>query len=254
MNKLFTLRNTILAASMTLTSFVSVATDTTSWDFTTNSKTTSYGGYSNNYDGNELDFSESGVNLSVSAWSDTKEISGDDAIETATVGNNKWGLLNENQNADSHYVDNANDYDMLLFSFDEFVTITDINIYTGTSDSDISIAAFDSLPTLEGETWAEVVSNAIFSTSFSDIGTGWSSLESETATYEAQYWLIGAYNSEFGSIGKDRSDDYLKIAGITTVTGEGPDPKPPTDVAEPSSLAVLASFGLFAFWRRRKTA
>ncbi|MGY0649994.1 MAG: PEP-CTERM sorting domain-containing protein, partial [Paraglaciecola chathamensis] len=42
--------------------------------------------------------------------------------------------------------------------------------------------------------------------------------------------------------------------GISTVAGTGPDPKPPTDVAEPSSLAVLASFGLFAVWRRRKTA
>ncbi|MEI8648809.1 PEP-CTERM sorting domain-containing protein [Paraglaciecola sp. Hal342] len=46
----------------------------------------------------------------------------------------------------------------------------------------------------------------------------------------------------------------MKIAGITTVAGVGPDPKPPTDVAEPSSLAVLASFGLFAAWRRRKSA
>ncbi|GAC05861.1 exosortase-dependent surface protein XDP1 [Paraglaciecola chathamensis] len=251
MKKLLILRSAALAASLVTMSFASLATDYTVWDFTTSG--TKYG--SGNYDGNQLSFSSSDNALSVNAWADTGS---SNTIETATAAQNSWGLLNLNrdENYNEHYVDNGYDSDMLLLSFDDFVSITKIDLGSAPYDSDISIAAFDSLPTLEGQTWSEVASSdsAIFSASFFDIGTRWASLTSQTSGIDSKYWVIGAYNGAFGSPGYTSSNDFLKIAGIKTIPGVGPDPKPPTDVAEPSSLAVLASFGLFAAWRRRKSA
>ncbi|ABG39865.1 hypothetical protein Patl_1339 [Paraglaciecola sp. T6c] len=254
MKKQLILRSAAIAASLMTMSFASFATDTTEWNFR------SYGG--NDYGtgnstssyGNTLNFSSSSNSLSVTAWADTNEISGPDTVENATAANNGYGLLNYNRNSDGHTVDNSGDTDMLLFSFDDLVSITGINIGYYSNDSDISIAAFDDLPTLQGQSWESVASTASFSASFANIGNGWSSLDTEST--EAQYWIVGAYNSSFGGASGAGAgwSDNLKIAGLSTVAGIGPDPKPPTDVAEPSSLAVLASFGLFAVWRRRKTA
>ncbi|MBU3017582.1 PEP-CTERM sorting domain-containing protein [Paraglaciecola agarilytica] len=252
MKKLLILRSAALAASLVTMSFASLATDTTSWSFTTHGTQVGSG----NYDGNELNFSSADNDLTITAWADTKDANNPDTIETATAAHNSHGLLNYNRDeySNEHYVDNYGDEtDMLLFTFDDLVSITGINIGYFKTDSDISIAAFDSLPTLQGETWDTVASNADFKTSFSNLKKGLNTLSS-SSNFESKYWLIGAYNGAFGSPGWSSNNDYLKIAGITTVAGSNPDPKPPTDVAEPSSLAVLASFGLFAAWRRRKSA
>ncbi|MBJ2134826.1 PEP-CTERM sorting domain-containing protein [Paraglaciecola chathamensis] len=252
MKKLLILRSAALAASLVTMSFASLATDTTSWNFTTNG--TQYG--AGNYDGNNLNFSSADNNLTITAWADTRDNNNSDTIQTATAAHNSHGLLNYNRDESNneHYVDNYGDEtDMLLFTFDDLVSITGINIGYHSVDSDISIAAFDDLPTLQGNTWDTVASNADFKTSFSNLSNGWTSLSS-ASSFESKYWLIGAYNGAFGSPGWTNNNDQLKIAGLSTVAGSSPDPKPPTDVAEPSSLAVLASFGLFAAWRRRKSA
>ena len=259
MKKLLILRSAALAASLVTMSFASLASDTTSWNFTTYS--TQFGsGYSY---GNELNFSSADNDLTVTAWADTRDNSNPDTIQTALAAHNSHGLLNYNRDEGSsqHYVDNyGEETDMLLFTFDELVSITGLDIGWYSNDSDISIAAFDSsnsasAPSLVGKTWAQVAEDAIFKTSINNAvvnGTSFASLTAEQGI-ESKYWIIGAYNSSFGT-GSDNWSDKLKIAGITTVAGVGPDPKPPTDVAEPSSLAVLASFGLFAAWRRRKSA
>tara|TARA_R110000772_G_scaffold13210_10_gene39477 strand:- start:3187 stop:3954 length:768 start_codon:yes stop_codon:yes gene_type:complete len=254
MKRLFTLRNVALAASLMTMSFVSLATDTTSWNFKTANGQADQWGSGAQY-GNEMNFSADGTNLSITAWADTNEVSGDDKIEDAAVSRNGSGLLNYNRHyndrADEHYVDNKDDTDMLLFTFDDLVSITGINIGYYSDDSDISIAAFDSLPTLQGQTWASVANAASYSASFSNLERSNYSIASSTAGVDSKYWVIGAYNGAFGSPGWTTGNDNLKIAGITTTLGATP--KPPTDVAEPSSLAILASFGLFAAWRRKKS-
>lgn len=252
MKRLFTLRNVALAASLMTMSFVSLATDTTSWDFTTSSGTSYGSGTGTNSYGNTLDFSSTDNNLSITAWADTNERNDPDTIQNATAARNSHGLLNYNRNRnDGHYVDNSGDTDMLLFTFDDLVSITKINIGYYSGDSDISIAAFDSLPTLQGQTWESVANAASYSASFSNLETSNYSIASSTAGVDSKYWVIGAYNGAFGSPGWTTGNDNLKIAGITTTLGATP--KPPTDVAEPSSLAILASFGLFAAWRRKKS-
>ena len=256
MNNLFTLRNVALVASLMTFSFASLATGTTDWDFRTSGGNSYGSGSGTDSYGNTLSFNSADTDLTITAWADTLEQNAPDTIQTATAAHNSYGLLNYNRNNDGHYVDNRDDTDMLLFTFDDLVSITGVNIGYYSNDSDISIAAFETLPTLQGQTWASVASNASFSTSFANIGDGWSSLTSETSGVDAQYWIIGAYNSSFGQSGGGAfgsNNDYLKIAGISTIAGATP--KPPTsDVAEPSSLAILASFGLFAVWRRRKSA
>ena len=268
MKKLLILRSAALAASLVTMSFASLATSTTGpsddtyWNFrsnglaATNGQGTTWGSGANF--GNNMLLSNDGIEVTITAWPDTGEVSGDDKIESAAVSRNNSGLLNYNRhyndNNDGHYVDNSGDTDMLLFTFNELVSITGINLGYFSDDSDISIAAFDSLPTLQGQTWANVASAASYSASFSDLDTSNYSIATSTAGVDSKYWVIGAYNGAFGSPGWSTGNDHLKLAGISTVAGTGPDPKPPTDVAEPSSLAVLASFGLFAVWRRRKTA
>lgn len=269
MKKLLILRSAALTASLVTMSFASLATSTTGpsddtyWNFTSNGLAAASGqdtawGSGQSY-GNNMLLSNDGFEVTITAWADTGEVSGDDRIESAAVSRNNSGLLNYNRhysdNYDSHYVDNYGDTDMLLFTFDDLVSITGIDLGYFNNDSDISIAAFDSLPTLQGQTWANVADGASFSASFTDIGTTNYSIATSTAGVDSKYWVIGAYNSSFGTVSdSDQFGDKLKIAGITTVAGSSPDPKPPTDVAEPSSLAVLASFGLFAAWRRRKSA
>lgn len=255
MKTLLTLRSIVIGTALLTASVATFATETT-WDFTgslaSSENNDSKWGSGRTY-GNELSFN--GGALKVNAWADTNEISGDDTIEVAAAARNSSGLLNYNQNYnqgnDEHFVDNRSDTDMLLFTFDELVTITDINIGYYENDTDISIAAFNSVPTLNEQTWAQVAGDAFYTASFSNIGGGVSSLSSPTAhqgvVNEAKYWLIGAYNSSFGHVNSSL-DDFIKIAGITTKT------TPTTDnvVAEPGTLAFFASFGAFMMWRRRK--
>ena len=239
-------RNIMLFALIALTSATSCFAADTTWDFTTSSSSSSYG--SGNVDGNVLTFNEGGEDLTVTAWADTD---GSD-VETATAAHNAWGLLNYNQySGDGHYVDNGRDTDMLLLSFDSSVSLSSIQLGYFRNDSDISIAAFSSAPVLAGNTWSEVASNAFFSTSYANIGTSVFAMNNLIggAVVEAQYWLIGAYNSVFGGL-SDSNMDKLKIAALTT-SPKTPSPKPPIDVAEPSTFAMFASFGLFVLWRRK---
>ena len=253
MNNLFTLRNVALVASLMTFSFASLATGTTDWDFRTSGGNSYGSGSGTDSYGNTLSFNSADTDLTITAWADTLEQNDPDTIQTATAAHNSYGLLNYNRNNDGHYVDNRDDTDMLLFTFDDLVSITGVNIGYYSNDSDISIAAFDTLPTLQGQTWATVASAASYSASFSNLSRNWNSLASATAGIDSKYWVIGAYNGAFGSPGWSTGNDNLRIAGISTIAGASP--KPPTsDVAEPSSLAILASFGLFAVWRRRKSA
>lgn len=98
--------------SMIIATPLAVASEST-WNFSTNHQYYGQNGSSQLSYGNSINYQNGDVTLSVSAWSDTLEVSGDDQIQTATVASNSWGLLNYNQNttstANSYYVyDSAN--------------------------------------------------------------------------------------------------------------------------------------------------
>jgi hypothetical protein len=244
--------------------------ETTTWNFATGS-----GNYdvdnSGNAFGNELsiDSDDDGTaELTIQAWADTGcgwNCDPDDQVQQGFASTNSGGLLNYNLDTptgtdpltgEEHVIDNRDDVDMMFFSFSESTALTGIDIGWYSGDTDISIAAFSSMPTLSGNTWVNIVGQSIFSASFSNLGSAPYSLANEVsgAVVEAKYWLIGAYSSVFGDSGaNDNSSDKFKLASITTKITKTI-PKPPSEVSEPSTIAMLASIGLFLMWRRKKTA
>ena len=208
--------------------------------------------------------------LTIEAWANTGcgwSCGNDDHVAQGFASTNDWGLLNYNLDSSSgslkgenHVIDNAGgDVDMMFFSFSESTALSGIDIGWFSGDSDVSIAAFSTLPTLNGNTWNTIVGQSIFKASFSNLGNAPYSLTNEVAgaVVEAKYWLIGAYSSIFGDSGaNDSNSDSFKLASITTTQTLKTPPKDPdlVEVAEPSTIAIFASFGLFLMWRRKKTA
>ncbi|NMH58892.1 exosortase-dependent surface protein XDP1 [Alteromonas ponticola] len=222
-----------------------------------------------NYYGNQINVSQSGQNLTVSAWADSGVTWGNDGygrlngtIESARVDANSWGLLNYNRlhdyyhdgkKADGHMIDNSLGTDMLLFSFDEAVSVTNLNLGWAQDSnkrgySDISIAAFSELPSLNGSNWSDVVNSTTltFSSTFANVSTGGYDLSS-IAT-EARYWLIGAYNSVFGTADKaGKGNDGFKLLALTTHAKQ-----PTSDVPAPATGALMAAVCALVIYRRRK--
>lgn len=244
--------------------------ETTIWNFNTGASDYNVENSGNAF-GNLLSIdsdNDGTAELTIQAWSDTGcgwGCGSDSEVFQGFASTNSGGLLNYNRDTpngtntltgEEHVIDNRDgDTDMMFFSFTESTALTGIDIgwISDGYDSDVSIVAFNSLPTLSGNTWSDIVTQSIFSASFSNLGKAPYALSNEIAgtVVEAKYWLIGAYNSIFGDSGaNDNSADSFKLASITTQTT----PKPPTEVAEPSTLAMFASFGLFLMWRRKKSA
>lgn len=248
---------------------VNATTDDTVWDFTWGSTDyTSTSGdvsdcWSGCYYGNTFELTSGTSELDITAWSDTGHSS---TVENANVSHNDGGLLNYNRNwvqnstgdwhlDDDHTVDNALQRDMLLLTFEEAVRLTSLKIGWYKTDSDITIAAFDSLPTLTGNTWSSIASAASYVASYSNFVVGSFATINEAA-YEAQYWLVGSYNKFLSNKGWTSSNDYIKIAGLTThvsdkETSNADSGTPTTQANAPSTFAILG-LALSVLWLRRR--
>lgn len=205
--------------------------------------------------GASFNYSVDGININVSAWSDTfNNLSNSDTvIETADLEKygSGWGIRNQDEGGSSpgHSADNIGsngwvDYDMFLLEFSTEVTLTgaDFSWLYSPNNSQISAAAIGASAAsgLAGSTWADVLADA---------GTLWSgSSNVDSVTYDAsvnagqtasQYWLIGAYNSAFGSLGgATLGDDGLKLSTISF------DKNPSTTTISEPHTAVLILLGL----------
>lgn len=240
----------------------------TTWDFATGSA---------NYDvdnssvafGNllSIDSNDDGTSeLTIQAWADTGcgwNCGTDDEVYQGFASTDSGGLLNFNLDTsdgsltgEEDTIDNRSDVDMMFFSFSESTALTGIDIGWYSGDTDISIAAFSSMPILSGNTWANIVGQSIFSASFSNPGAAPYSLQNEVlgVVVESNYWLVGAYSSVFGDSGaNDNNSDKFKLASITTQTSRPPE-EPPIEVPEPTTISMFASFALFLMWRRKRSA
>lgn len=235
-----------------------------------------------------------GVGIKVSAWSDTGNYNGDwtgngvegdgsgypigsldGPLEQDTTlaaaslagpwqGNGgEYGFGLSNADAyDFHAIDNLEsdfgevDYDMVLFSFSEAVSLTGATfswLNSDVSTQQVSIAGFNSLSDMSS--WSAIASQIApgMSGSFSIENCNDVFQSTFTTTGTAQYWLVGAYNAAFGFVDSfTQNDDAWKLAsiGFTKVNDEDNGGSEPVNA--PSSFALLLLAGGFAAWRRKQ--
>lgn len=184
-------------------------------------------------------YSVDGVEMTVTGWS-----SGGDyynwGFNSNTLYRSDVGLFSGGLGAESrglsHTVDNAaGDYDFLMFSFDQDVTLSGIELgYISNGryihDSDISYASMSG-----GEFgWT----GSIFDATLGENVANPASISSDT-------WLIGAFHPFF-SEAQDWSWDGFKISGLSVNVNAVP---------LPAAFWFFASgMGLVAYLRRRRAA
>ncbi|MCB1844030.1 MAG: hypothetical protein KDI09_13790 [Halioglobus sp.] len=238
------------------------AIQTQTWDFSNSSQSFSGTGF-----GNSLNLTSSdGVNLTITGWSDTNDVSGPDRIETAKLiwaQNSALGIQNrdEDTNSPNHSIDSITsdadgEFDMLLLQFDTAVRLTgiDLNWAVGgnaANRADVSILAYDGSgsTSLGGSTWANVLSsnggNYDSVGNYANVGLSYYAVN--PAQVESTTWLVGVYNPVFGS-GGDAGDDGFKLGLITTETDD-PQDDPPGEVPVPGSVPLML-LGLVLLRRR----
>ncbi|MBU3003584.1 exosortase-dependent surface protein XDP1 [Paraglaciecola arctica] len=240
-----------------------------------------------------------GVGIEVSAWSDTGNYDGyytdgnwyglyyddpnnygieDDTIHEAELAgpwssNGETGFGTENadgvyQNSgDSHSIDNfsndsgATDYDMVLFSFSDAVSLVGATfswLTNSSSTQQVSVVGLNDISGLTGgsSTWSDIASSdsVVTSGSFQIEHCDDVYVSDFTTTDAAQYWLVGAYNTAFGYVdGFSRNNDGFKLASIGFTKEPDSVEKPPVEANAPSSFALLMLTGGFMAWRKRKT-
>lgn len=200
----------------------------------------------------QYNYTESGVDLSVTGWS----YNSNKTVVQDWVG--KWdGLGVEKVDSPNHAVDNEKgDYDMLLLAFETAVTLKSIDLGWISGDSDMSLMAFNgasfSSSSLLGKKWENLIGNGWQSAgNYYNVDYG-NSGAVNLANISSQYWLIGAYNEALGGfMGTNRNTtgktDYFKVKGVVV-------DKPVIRVAEPGS-ALLILLGLLGLGlARRRTA
>lgn len=241
-------------------------------------------GVYNSIDATQSHVNVDGVNISMSAFSDTHKVTGETVVGAKFEKiSDTWayGVTNNdeayyNGGAD-HAIDNINyyyegsyaayysgmtnverDYDFVLLSFDSAVTLTGASfswLYS-TNDSQVSVAALSDTSKLTSgiNTWSDIVADALTSASYDIENCEYLDHRADfTFTQSAQYWLVGAYNTVFGNIGGYVGNDAFKLANIGFSISEPTDNSPPTAVSEPGTIGLLMACSIFVMWRRKKT-
>lgn len=217
-----------------------------------------------------------GIDVSISGWSDSELLHSDDSgnydrvvkANVQKVGDYGWAVKNSWESSGYHQtIDNVSgdhylDYDFLLFSFSEAVTLDNINFGWARLDGqnqEVSVAGlgeagFNAL-TSESSTWSSIISGAI-SNSFSITSNSNGLSSSLNFTESANYWLVGAYNTVFGEVNNGSLfNDGFKISGIelSRATSQDEPFDEPTQVSEPGALALMSlGLGLVLYRRKRR--
>ena len=215
------------------------------------------------------------VNVSVSGWADSERLAvGDSGDYDRVIGanlqyvdsygwavRNSWEDTGSHQTIDSYSVDGYKDYDFILLSFSEEVQLDSLNFgwaSFGKGSQEVSVSAlsdngFNKL-TSANSTWSNIISDAV-SSSFSiqrlSDNRGISTLD---FTSSAKYWLVGAYNTIFGTVANGSGhNDAFKIAGLEFSNTTVNTPPPNTQVSEPGALALMSlGLGLVLYRRKRR--
>lgn len=201
------------------------------------------------------------VGVEITAWSDTLGES-NKFVGSANLGTfkNSLTVTNKAGNGDNHYIDNGRYFDMVLFSFDQAVSLNGATFYSietskrGNGKNDITVAGLSddvlSLFTSGRNTWSDIAGKAVTNAS------GHFGINNLQSTFEgltsAKYWLVGAYNSVFSN---DNYKDNLvgfKLSSLGIELADEPT-QPPTEVSEPGALALMSlGLGLVLYRRKRR--
>ena len=241
------------------------------------------------------------VYVGLTAWSDTGHfMSGADLWESDNLVKDqgeldKWtnyyggaigyGLINKDSYeqrdyetsssyGDAHTIDNRRtgdsgkqDFDMILLSFSESVTLTSgsfssVYHYNKNSSKEVSVVGLsdiDKFKSGENFTWNDIALNSALGAA-----TGHYSVGSQVGNYyqseftglsAAKYWLVGAYNTIFDPGASQESDFGFKLSALGFSIDNTPDTptKPPTEVSEPGALALMSlGLGLVLYRRKRR--
>ena len=170
----------LLAAMASTLAAMPAISMTQTWDFSSGSTP-----FNNDNYGNSLTMNSGGVQLVVTAWSDTGDVSGDDVIQTAQLTWAQSGALgvknrDEPDGSPNHSIDSVRggsegtdndtgaisgeDDDMLLLEFSEAVDLSGIDLSwvydSGNSYADVSILYWDGVTgdgNIAGKTWSNIL-------------------------------------------------------------------------------------------------
>jgi hypothetical protein len=209
-------------------------------------------------------------NATVTAWSTTGTTAGSPSYASATptfYAGLGYGVTNSKEDGTSpeHSMDNANNTDMLEFTFGSTIDLDNVTIgWRNTpagqpvGDTDISVLAYTGAgapPTITGETIAQLLTGGwklVGNYANLTVGTAQSV---NTTNISSKYWLVSSYDPVYTTATGGTTpapplsagDDYVKILALS-----GTVVPPPTKVPEPGSLALFAAaaFGLYALRRR----
>lgn len=223
---------------------------------------------------NTIDLDGVSVNISISGWSDSASMGPNDiynydrvvSAEMKKVYDLGWAVLNTEESDGPHQtIDNVKfpDYDFVLLSFSEKVTLDTLKFgwanFSGGSQ-EVSVAAigepgFNKL-TSETSTWSSIISNAVSSSFSIERLSGSKGVSNLNFSSAAKYWLVGAYNTVFGSTPHGtKFNDAFKIAGIefSNTSTKPIDKEPPKQVSEPGALALMClGLGLVLYRRKHR--
>jgi len=198
---------------------------------------------------NSLNYTSTEANFAVTGWSN--KATGNKAIAQDQIA--RWagsGIGVENQNSPQHAVDNSSgDYDALLFSFSKVVDLNGLGIgWTGGYDADVSLLAYTgAAPFSGGLTGFGSSWSALLGAGWSVVGNydrnGTGNFNVNAADTQSQYWLVGAYNKDFGG-SLSTKNDYFKLNSISFEAVKVPEP----------SAFLLIALGLLGLVGARRRA
>lgn len=188
-------------------------------------------------------------------------------LDYSTSANGNESRLDSNEGSSpEHATDNEQRWDSIVYSFSQAISLTNVQASWYSGDADLTVLAYTGADAanagfnidskLSGLRYDQLTANGWSFIQNTDY-TGSDRYDQDISTsVSSSYWLIGAFNSTFGS--GDSTADHVKIAGLAgTVTNQyTPPPPPPPNgaVPEPGSVLLLGLGSLLLARARMKKA